>query len=172
MRSVTKPKAFCWLCLFYNQISTKIMLTNHTCTKSKGKKHLKNKQAFKSINSASTFWPSPVRSWTLSLVWKSFSKVCLACVSLERELLLRHPHWSIWELLVGLLHIKRAFPKRPHDCFNRALNLKFNLLAIFIISFYMIYFLKEPVKSLYWVKDRLEFVDAKSLQRKICKQKI
>lgn len=108
----------------------------------------------------------------LYLVWKPFSKVYLVYVSLDRELWLRHQHWSIWGLLAALLHIKHTFPKRLCGYFNRALNLKFNLLAIFIISFYMIYFLKEPVKNLYWAKVHLEFVDVKSLQRKICKQKI
>lgn len=35
----------------------------------------------------------------------------------------------------------------------------------------MIYLIKETVKSLYWVKVHLKFVDVKSLQRKLCKKK-
>jgi len=62
-------------------------------------------------------------------------------------------------------------PKKMLWSLLLALYPKFNLLAIFLISYYIIYFIKETVQSLYWVKVHLKFVDVKCLQTKIASRK-
>lgn len=128
----------------------------HSDKMTKRKKQLTNK--ILTANSALTFQPTLVRTWTLPLIWKTFSKVHLTYVSSKTgELQLSHPHCSIREFLAGLLHIKHTRPKQFCGCCYRALHPKFSL------PYFLLHDLlhKKTVKSLYWLKVHLEFVAVK-----------